>query len=83
VNFFMMYDIDIHELNLGPFKDLKFLDEVSFKNVCFAFLNNKCIIIYIFRKKNTTIQKRRRFYRWTLHFFSIFFCLVMFHEPQT
>jgi len=28
--FFMVYDIDIHELNLGPFKDLKFLDEISF-----------------------------------------------------
>ncbi len=24
VNFFMVYDIDIHELNLGPFRDLKF-----------------------------------------------------------
>jgi len=41
----MVYDIDIHELNLRPFKDLKFLDEISFKNsVFFAFLNNKCII---------------------------------------
>ncbi len=29
VNFFMVYDIDIHELNLGPLKDLKFLDENS------------------------------------------------------
>jgi hypothetical protein len=28
--FLMVYDIDIHELNLGPFKDLKFLDEISF-----------------------------------------------------
>jgi len=35
VNFFMVYDIDIHDLNLGPFKDLKFLDEFSFKNVFF------------------------------------------------
>jgi hypothetical protein len=47
--FLMMYDIDIHELNLGPFKDLKFLNQNSLKKcVCFAFLNNKCIIIYIF-----------------------------------
>jgi len=46
VNFFMVYDIDIHELNLGPFKDLKFLDEISFKECVFsAFLDNKCIII--------------------------------------
>jgi len=45
VNFFMMYGIDIHELNLKPFKDLKFLDEISLKKrVCFAFLSNKSII---------------------------------------
>jgi hypothetical protein len=31
----MVYDIDVHELKLGPFKDLKFLDETSLKNVCF------------------------------------------------
>ncbi len=42
MNFFMLYDIDIHELNLGPFRDLKFLDEISFKKcVFFAFLHNK------------------------------------------
>jgi hypothetical protein len=34
--FFIVYDIDIHELNLGPFRDLKFLDEISFKKVCFV-----------------------------------------------
>jgi len=27
VNFFMVNDIDIHHLNLGPFKSLNFLDE--------------------------------------------------------
>jgi hypothetical protein len=49
VNFFMVYDIDIHELNLGPFRNLKFLDENSLKNVFFfAFLNNTCIIISSF-----------------------------------
>jgi hypothetical protein len=43
----MGYDIDIHELNLRPFKVLKFLDEISLKKcVFFSFLNNKCIIIY-------------------------------------
>jgi len=36
---FLVYDIDIHELNLGPFKDLKFLDEISFK---------KCVFFCIF-----------------------------------
>jgi len=35
VNFLIVYDIDMHELNLGPFKDSKFLDEISFKKVCF------------------------------------------------
>jgi hypothetical protein len=34
----MVYDIDIHELNLKPFRDLKFLDKISFKKcVFFAF----------------------------------------------
>ncbi len=35
MNFFMVYDIDIHQLNLGPFKILKFLDEISLKNYVF------------------------------------------------
>jgi hypothetical protein len=66
----MVYDIDIHELNIGPFRDLKFLDEISLKkSVFFAFLNNKCIIISIFGKKTITISKMRRVYRWELHYF--------------
>jgi hypothetical protein len=77
----MVYDIDIHELNLGLFKYLKFLDEISFKKcVFFAFLNNKCIIIYVFRGETTTISKRR-FYRWALHYYFYFILLVIFHEP--
>jgi hypothetical protein len=45
----MVYDIDIHELNLGPFKGLQVLDEISLKKcVCFLILNNKCITIYSF-----------------------------------
>jgi hypothetical protein len=45
----MVFDIDIHELNRGPFRDLNSLDEISFqKCVFFAFLNNKCILIYIY-----------------------------------
>jgi hypothetical protein len=78
--FFMVYDIDIHQLNLGQFGNLKFLDEISFKQCFFfAFLNNKCKMIYFL--KNKTISKRRRFYK-ALHY-KTFFCLVMFHEPQT
>ncbi len=35
----MVYDIDIHELNLDQFKNLKVLDEISFKKcVFFAFV---------------------------------------------
>jgi len=36
--FFMVYDIDIHELNIGPFRDLKFLDEISLKKMCFLLV---------------------------------------------
>jgi hypothetical protein len=35
VNFFTVYDIEIHQLNVGKFTNLKFLDEISFKNVFF------------------------------------------------
>ncbi len=72
--FFMVYDIVIHELNLGPFKYLKFLDEISFKKcVFFSFLRNKCIIIIIFMEKTITILKRRRFDRRALHYFQFSF----------
>jgi hypothetical protein len=33
--FFMVYDIDMHELNLGPLRNLKFFDEISFKKLSF------------------------------------------------
>ncbi len=82
--FFMVYDIDIHELNLGPFRNFFKFGEISLKKcVFFSFLNNKFIIISFFRIKTTTISKRRRYYRWALHYFFKFFCLVMFYEPQT
>jgi hypothetical protein len=79
-----MYDIDIHELNLGLFKDLNFLNEILFKKcVCFAFLNNKCIIIYILGKKPLPYQRGGDFINGHCIIFSIFFSLVMFNEPQT
>jgi hypothetical protein len=40
-DFFMVYDIDIDELNLGPIKDFIFLDEISLKKVCFFFIFEK------------------------------------------
>jgi hypothetical protein len=36
VNSFRVHDIDMHELNLQLFKNLKFLNEISFKNVFFC-----------------------------------------------
>jgi hypothetical protein len=49
VNFFMVYDIDIYQLNLGKFKNLKFLDESPFKKcVFFHLFNNECIIVFYF-----------------------------------
>ncbi len=56
MNFFMVYDIDIHQLNLEKFRNYKILDEISFKKSVFLHLFiNECIIIYFFRKKTTTI----------------------------
>ncbi len=37
----MVYDIDIHQLNLGQFRNLKFLDEMSFKKCVFCI----CLIM--------------------------------------
>jgi hypothetical protein len=68
VNFFMVYDIDIHQSNLEQFINLKFLDEILFKKCGFLHLfNNKCIIVCFFNEKTTTISKRRRFYKQVLH----------------
>jgi hypothetical protein len=58
--FFMVYDIDIHQLNLGQFRNLKFLDEISFKQCFFcAFFNNKCKMT--FKKKKKPYQRGRDF----------------------
>ncbi len=79
----MVYDIDIHQLNLGPFTNLKFLDEISFKKcVFFSFFTNKCIIIFYF-KKSLPYQRGKDFIDGHYIFFSFFFCLVMLHESQT
>jgi hypothetical protein len=44
--FFMVYDIDIHQLNIGNFRNLKFLDEISLKKCVFLHLfSSECIII--------------------------------------
>jgi len=54
----MVYDIDIHKLNLGQFKNLKFLDEISFKKCVFLHLfSNECIIIFFLKKKPQPYKK--------------------------
>jgi len=81
VNFFEVYDIDIHELNLEPFKDLKFLDEISLKKcVFFVLLKNKFIVILFLRRKPLQYQRGNFFIDGHSIIFSIFFCLV---KPQT
>ncbi len=43
----MVYDIDIHQLNLGKIINLKVLDEIIFKKCNFLHLfSNECIIIF-------------------------------------
>jgi hypothetical protein len=66
----MVYDIDIHQLNIGQYRNLKVLDEIAFKKCVFLHLfSNECIIIFYFKENTTTISKRRRFYKWALHYF--------------
>jgi hypothetical protein len=44
--FFMVYDIDIHQLNIGKFKNFNFVDENPFLKCVFLHLfSNECIII--------------------------------------
>ncbi len=64
MNFFMVYDIDIHHLNLGKLKIYNFWMKFHSKNVFFLhFFNNECTIISFFKGKTITISNRRRFYK--------------------
>jgi len=52
MNFLVVNDIDVHQLNLKPFRSLKFLVENPFKKCVFLhFLSNKCIVNSFFGKK--------------------------------
>jgi len=45
MNFLMVSDIDVHQLNLRPFRNLEILVENSLKKCVFwHFLSNRCII---------------------------------------
>jgi hypothetical protein len=59
VIFFVVNDIDIHQLNLIPFISLKKLVENPFKNVFFHILYNKCIISFFFFEKNHYLKKKK------------------------
>jgi hypothetical protein len=73
MNLLVVNDIDVHQLNLRPFRSLQFLVENPFKKCVFLhFLNNKCIINSFFWGKIITLKKMRRFYRWALYYFFIF-----------
>ncbi len=55
--FFTVNDIDIHQLNLGPFKILELLVENPLKNVFLNLFINKCIVYFLFRKKPLLYEK--------------------------
>jgi hypothetical protein len=56
--FLVVNDIDVHQLNLRPFRSLQFLVENPFeKCVILHFLSNKCIIFFNFREKNLKNEK--------------------------
>jgi hypothetical protein len=59
MDFLAVNDIDVHQLNLRPFRSVKFLVEISFKKFVFLlFLSNKCIINVYFCEKTITLGKR-------------------------
>jgi hypothetical protein len=62
MNFLVVSDIDVHQLNLRLFKSLQFLVENPFKKYGFLhFLNNKCIINSYFWGKNDYLKKNDNF----------------------
>ncbi len=82
MNFLVVIDIDVYQLNFKPLK--KQLVENPLKKGIFFFIfeqymHNKLLFLV---KKNY-LKEKKRFYSWALYFFSIFFGLVMCHEPQT
>jgi len=74
----MVYDIDIHQLNLGQFKKLKFFGWNFIENFVFLHLfNNECIIISFLKKKSQQYQRERKF----IHgHYSMFFNFLLFGD---
>jgi len=49
VNFFMVYDTNLHQLNLEKNRNLRLLDEIPFKKCVFKqFFISECTIIFFF-----------------------------------
>jgi hypothetical protein len=62
MNFFVVNNIDIHQLNLKPFRSLKSLVENPFKKcVSLHLLSNECIINFYFWGKNHNLKKKGDF----------------------
>ncbi len=59
VHFFVVNELETHLLSLRSFYLKKKLVENPFKNVLFAFLNNKGIIISYFKEKNHYHMKEK------------------------
>jgi len=81
----MVHDIDIHFLNLEKIRNLKLLDEIPLKKMCFftffwQWMHNN---ILLSGKKTIIYQRGGDFIDVHCIIFSIFFNLVMFHESQT
>jgi hypothetical protein len=59
--FLVVSDIDIHQLNLKPIRNLQILVENPFKKCVFLhFLINKCIINSFFKAETTTLRKKKK-----------------------
>jgi hypothetical protein len=70
--FFMVYDIDIYQLNLRTFRNWIFFDEIPFKICVFCICLAINALIYIYFKNTITIcikEKETLIYRWALHQF--------------
>jgi hypothetical protein len=64
-DFFVVNDIYIHQLNLGPYGIFKILVDIHSKMGFFHFLYNKCIIK---NWKKKTLRKRKRFFKQCIFF---------------
>jgi len=79
---FMVNDIDIHQLNLGPFRNFKNLHEISFNFFFFLyFCSNICVMSFCYRKKSLAYEKGGDLINEHCNFIIIIIiCVIMFHQ---